>query len=227
MKRVVIQRALAAIALIGALIAPEVWAYGQHDLTQVVRTVEGPQGRKRQLDMGVVNAIIGDLARHAHTYPTQFKDDKERQRATQDAGNLSGMLNILTSSGSVQPELLLSVGRLNAMAHNLDVSGAAQRADAAFQQLLMNQPEHPQGNYEYGLFLASSSRPKAAIPYLEKAMTQGVDAAPYTLDLAYLALNDKRKALESFHGYTKKHPEDGIAQRLTKTIREGYVDSHR
>ena len=203
-----IQNAPGIVGLIFALLASNAWAYGHHDVTQIVRTIDGPKGPRYQIDTGVVNVIIDDLSRHADNYPPRFSDPQERQRATQDAAKLSGMLDILTKSGSSSTELLLNVARLNAMGHNLDIPATAQRADAAYRELLTQQPEHPKSNYGYGLFLASTGRSKAALPYLEKAMAKGVDAASYTLGLVYLSLNDKRKAQALLISHAKAYPMD-------------------
>ncbi len=216
------------VVLIGttALMAtPAAWAYDAHDLRQVLRTTSGPKGPVHALDIAAVDAIVADLSRHAANYPPRFANAKERQVATEDARKLSGMLDILISSSSgaqvPTPSLLLSVARLNAVAHNLDVPAAGKRADAAYRQLLAQVPDHPQGNYGFGLFLASTARAKMAIPYLDKAMKLGVDAAAYTLGMAYLSLDDKENALRLMERYAKTHPSDSSVRTLVDVIKQG------
>jgi predicted Zn-dependent protease len=219
--------ALTIAGLTATLLISPAWGYEHHDLTKIVRNVETPQGTQHELDLGTINAVIADLSRHAINYPPTFASAQERQLATEDARRLSGLLDIVMASGRNGPPLLRSVARLNAMAHNLDVAGAAGRADAAFKALLAQLPEDADGNYGYGLFLASTARPQLAIAYLDKAMRKGVDAAPYTLALAYLGLNDKPKALVLLEPYAKGHPDDSAAQKLAQAIRDGRVETRR
>lgn len=92
-----------------------------------------------------------------------------------------------------------------------------QRAEAALPQLLALQPEHPQGSYCFYIFLTSTARGQAAVPYLEKAMAKGVDEPAYTLGLAYLTLSDKRKALLRDE-YAAMHPKDVASKQLAQAI---------
>lgn len=122
------------------------------------------------------------------------------------------MLDVLTQTPNPQPAILHRAAMLNAMAHNLDVPGAAAKADKLFQQLLALQPGDAKISFRYGVFLASSGQTTRALPYLEKAQQAGVKDADYSLGLLYLGKGDKAQALEHLDRY--RQGMTGPTQRM-------------
>lgn len=198
-------------------------AYGIYDPQRILTTTETSTGRKHGLDGAYLDRMLGDLAAHARNYPPQFDSAQDRQRAMQDVKTLSGMLDIVTNGPNPHPELLLRAGMLNSFGHNLDAPGSAEKASTLFRRLLAAEPSHPRGNYLYGTFLAASSRPKEALPYLEKAVAAGLAEASYGLGMTWLALGDKPKALEHLALYQQRNPRDTSVGRLIEGIRNGKV----
>lgn len=134
------------------------------------------------------------------------------------------MLDILVNGPNPNPEFLWRAGSLNSMAHNLDISGSAERASANFQKLLAIVPSDPRGNYMYGAFLAGTGKSKEALPYLEKALSAGVSDASYTFGMVYLTLGDKQKAIENLEVYQKRNPGDSNTTKRLYGIRNGKVE---
>lgn len=198
--------------------------YGNYDPKRILTLSESPSGTRYGIDLQYLDQIINDLSTHARNYPPEFDTHQDRERAVQNITMLSGMLDILVNDPNPSQQILLRAGDLNSMGHNLDIAGSAQRAGASFQKLLAIAPEHPFGNYLYGMFLAETGNPSQALPYLEKAHTFGVVYADYTLGMIYLSLGDKLKALEHLEAYRKARPEDGKVSFLIDGIRNGKIE---
>jgi len=79
----------------------------------------------------------------------------------------------------------------------------------------------------YGTFLASSGKPKEALPYLEKALAVGVTDAAYAIGMVYLTLGNKEKALENLKAYKRRKPNDGNVDKLIDAIRNGKIELKR
>jgi tetratricopeptide (TPR) repeat protein len=201
--------------------------YGNYEPKRIATVSESSSGKKYGIDGKYLDQILGDLALHARNYPPQFDTTQDRQRAVQDAKNLSGLLDILVDGPNPNPEILWRAGLLNSMAHNLDISGSAEKTSAIFQKLLTIVPSDPRGNYMYGSFLAGTGKSKEALPYLEKALSVGATDASYTIGMVYLTLGDKQKAIENLEAYQKVNPGDSNTTKLLDGIRNGKVELKR
>lgn len=194
--------------------------YGQYDLKSLVLKKEGKAG----FDVQKFDQILGDLDIHAAQYPPKFDSKSDQQRATKDAAMLSYMMDILVDVPNPNPDLLLRTAFLNSIAHNLDVSGAAQKASTQYKKFLMMYPKDPKANYLYGLFLVGSGQAKESIAPLSVAQKSGMVQAEYSLGLAYLTLNEQKKALSYLESYQRKMPSDTRTASLLQAIKEGKVE---
>jgi predicted Zn-dependent protease len=118
----------------------------------------------------------------------------------------------------------MRLGMLHAIGHNLDIPGSAEKALAAFSTLLKLTPDDPQANYQYGAFLAATTRKGEGIPYLEKAKTLGVANADYWLGWSYQMVGNKARAVENLESYTKRVPSDQNAARVLDAVRNDRVE---
>ncbi len=198
--------------------------YGTYDPKRALTVSETPAGKKYGFDVPYLDKILNDLAAHAKNYPPQFDTPGDRQRAVQDVKVLSGMLDILITGPTPNPELLRRAGFLNSIGHNLDIPGSAEKAGSIFRNLLTAAPSDPRGNYMYGTFLAGTGKPTQALPYLEKALALGVADAAYAIGMTYLSLGDKEKALEHLEAYKRRNPSDGSVDKLIDAIRNGRIE---
>jgi len=208
------------LLLLGAALACA-QPYGHYDATQIVLTSQTPAGKTYSLDMPYLDRMLNDLARHALGYPTRFDTPEDQQRATRDAQALGSMLDILLQTPQADAALLLRAGIVHSIGHNLDIAGAAPKADATFQRLLAAQPDDAQGNYMYGNFLAGSGQSQKAVTFLEKALALGVTDANYSLGLNYLTLGDTQKALAYFEAHLQQNPDNQHIKDLVEAIQEG------
>jgi tetratricopeptide (TPR) repeat protein len=218
-----------AVFFLAALATSSVSAreYGTYDTKRLVIVSDAPTGKKYEFNVAYCDQILNDLSVHAKNYPPQFDNPQDKQRATQDAKALSGILELLMNTPSSNPELLTRAAFANSIGHNLGIPGAAEKADSNFQKLLAANPSDPRGNYMYGVFLAGAGKPKDALPYLEKALSLGVIDAAYGVGMTYLALGDKEQALKNLEDYKRRKPSDGNVDQLIDAIRNGKIEIKR
>ena len=198
--------------------------YGNYDTKRLLTVSETPTGKKYGFDIAYLDQMLSDLSAHAKNYPPQFDTPQDKQRATQDIRALSGMLDVLINVPTPNPELLIRAAEVNSMGHNLDIAGAAEKANTIFQRLLTASPSDPMGNYMYGVFLSSIGKPKEALPFLEKAFAIGVTDAAYAIGMTYLALGDKAQALKNLQDYKRREPSDANVDKLIEAIRDGKIE---
>ena len=224
-----IQAMLVAIVAMGVATSPkeeQYKEYGKYDLRDSLKTKTTEDGKtKHYLDMKMVDKVIDDLAAHAKNYPPTFRSKDEKNRAARDAKMLISLFDAIAANDKAETELLLKSGFLNSIAHNLDIKGSAQKASAYYQRLLKREPNHPAGNFHYGVFLAGTATgQKKSLPYLEKALKLGVEDARFSLGLAHLTLGDKTKSLEYLESYSKKNPDDEHAKIIIEAIKSGRIE---
>jgi predicted Zn-dependent protease len=227
-KSLYIMRTLLLTLLI-ALVTTNVSAreYGRYDTKRLLTATETPEGKKYGFGGPYLGQMMNDLSAHARNYPPQFDTPQDKQRATNDVKALSGMLDLLINNPNPDLGLLTLAGDVNSMGHNLDIPGAAQKANSVFLRLLAAAPSDPRGNYMYGNFLAGVGKPKEALPYLEKALAVGVVEAAYTIGMAYLTLGNKEQALKNLENYKQRRPSDGNVDKLIDAIRNGRIEFKR
>lgn len=198
--------------------------YGHYDPVQLLKITETPSGKQYSIKGEYLDQILNDLSAHAKNYPPRFDTPQDQKRAIQDVKTFSGMLDIVTNGPTPNQELLVRAGQLNSLGHNLDIEGAAAKANAIFQKLLAASPADPRGNYLYGTFLAGIGKPKDALTFLDKALALGVADAAYALGMTHLALGDKTQALKNFENYQLRNPKDPSINQLIDAIRNGKLE---
>lgn len=195
--------------------------YGNYDPKRLLIVSETATEKKYGLDIAYFDQILKDLSAHANSYPPRFDTPQDKQRATQDAKALSVILDTLINTPTPNPEFLIRAGHVNSIGHNLDIPGAAEKANTIFLQLLDVVPSDPHGNYMYGTFLAGAGQHKEALPYLEKALAVGVTDAEYSIGMTYLFLGDTEQALINLENYKQNTPNNANTDTLIEAIRNG------
>ena len=200
--------------------------YGRYDLTQLV-SQNAPPNKGATLNVALVDQMLSALQHYANNYPPKFDSPADMQRAKADAGKLMGMLGAVFATGPAPPEMLLRMGMLGAVSHNMDIPGGAAYAQTHFEHLLKTDPAHAAGNFQYGSFLGNTGRAKEALPYLVKAKDKGVIPALYAIGMSHLMLGDQALALENLQAYQKAVPGDASVGKLIDAVRVGKVDVKR
>jgi len=200
--------------------------YGHYAIQDIIGVSENSNGQHfASLDAHFFDAILSDLELHAGSFPPHFDSSSDRSRAEQDVSQIVHLLEPLSDRISDNPEVLLRLGLLSSIGHNLDLPGSGERAALAFAKLVALRPNDPNANYQYGVFLAGSTKVANAIPFLEKAKSLGVVSADYPLGIAYATLGNKTKALDNLDSYAKRVPTDANAAKLIDAVRAGNIQN--
>jgi predicted Zn-dependent protease len=189
--------------------------YGHYELNDAFTQASSSGSASPSVNFSVLDKIVSDLNAHAGANPVQFDDSDDLHRAKADASELSARLEPMTRVSRPESRVLQSAAAINAIATHLGVSGANERAQAAFKSLLRLTPDSSRANYLYGKFLLEDGKPDDAIPLLEKAQSLGVVYADYALGIAYLSAGFNSRAIEWLESYSKRVPTD---TRVLKTI---------
>ena len=88
-------------------------------------------------------------------------------------------------------------------------------------------PDNLNVNYNYGVFLASASKIKESIPYLEKALSLGAIDAEYSLGMVYVSLGDKSKALQYLENYKKSTSNNSEVSKLIEALKNEKTEIKR
>jgi tetratricopeptide (TPR) repeat protein len=121
-------------------------------------------------------------------------------------------------------DLQLRRGYAFAMAHNLDIEGAAQNAEESFQKALAINSNHHKTNDAYARFLKSTNTwSYRAIPIYEKLINMGPSFALYKKDLASVhTLNSNNEmAIKLLKEYVKLYPQDKEAAKMLNALENG------
>lgn len=198
----------------------------------VVKSVLHDQG----FDGDAADRIREDLADHAGEYPPKFDNEADRKRAEKDAVTLARLYSGLLEQKIVtekQPEryrsVLHSIARLNWIAHNLDVPGAAAKADQHYRLLLAALPQKQRAGMqgEYGGFLASVGQTDAAVKMLNEAVQGGSDRSRLPLGMALLSQGKKAESLKQLRAYAKKYPQDERTAKFIDAVENGRFEVKR
>ena len=198
----------------------------------VVKSVLHDQG----FDGDAADKIREDLADHAGEYPPKFDNEADRKRAEKDAVTLARLYSGLLEQKIVtekQPEqyrsVLHSIARLSWIAHNLDVPGAAAKADQHYRLLLAALPQKQRAGMrsEYGGFLASVGQTDAAVKMLNEAVQGGSDRSRLPLGMALLSQGKKAESLKQLRAYAKKYPQDERAAKFIDAVENGRFEVRR
>jgi tetratricopeptide (TPR) repeat protein len=183
---------------------------------------EGDGGSHVTFDLKYFDQVLADLQVVLNTYPPHFASSADRERAILDVRSFSKIVEIaLTDRPDPPIELLWRAGALSAMGHQLDLAEAPKKAVDYFNKAVRVDPNHPEANYRFGVFLCGANDPWPGINFLLKARALGVDAADYSLGMAYLIVDDRERAETSFRDYLKRHPGDKVAAETLRALERG------
>jgi len=174
-----------------------------------------------------IDDTLARIAPHARGFPPTFASVDERKQIEADLRRLLVLLDAAVVQLPNETDLLFRAGFANAMGHNLDFSGCAEKSIAAYEKFLKLKPDDKIGNYYYGGFLAgTATRRQDSIKYLEKALSLGVTDAHYTLAFVYLGQADKQKALLHLKKYAEANPKETWIKEKIAQVEKAEIRIH-
>ncbi|MFC1799029.1 tol-pal system YbgF family protein [Thermodesulfobacteriota bacterium] len=161
------------------------------------------------------------IAPQTRDYPVTFNSTEQREAIEFELKSIIYLLNLMIENSGPAAEILWRLGYANSLACHLDFPGSYDRADALFERLLQIYPDHPRGNYYYGMFLSGKAvKNKSSIPYLLKSAQMGIDDGLYAVGLIYLTHQNTEEALVYLNRYLKKHPKHEKTRQIIKQIKD-------
>ena len=106
------------------------------------------------------------------------------------------------------------------MARNLDLGSAYTTKSMNYAQRLQKLNKNdPELNFWFGFALSEGGGQREAILYLDKAMKAGVQEAYLSATNNYLAMEQKKNAVQTLKNYKLQYPQEAnVADRLINEI---------
>jgi tetratricopeptide (TPR) repeat protein len=173
-----------------------------------------------------IDASLNSIAVHAKQYPLRSSSPDERDQVERELKKTINLLDRMVARYPNEPDLLYRQGLANAMGHNFDYPGCAEKAMMAFEKSIELAPENRRTRYEYGVFLSGTKLYEKGIPYLQKASQLGEERAHFTLAYIFMLKNDPDKARTELEAHLKAYPADPAGQKMLKELDSGKFSIH-
>ncbi|QSE46930.1 hypothetical protein JW980_06005 [Acinetobacter johnsonii] len=161
--------------------------------------------------------LVEGKARH---YPPRFTERQERKGFELKLKEMTQQLDTLASKDNASFDVLVRAFKASVMARNLDLGSVYTTKSLAYaQRILKINQEDPEANFWFGFALSEGGGQREAMPYLDKAMKAGVQEAYLATANNYIAMEQKKNAVQTLKNYKLKYPQEAeVADRLINEI---------
>lgn len=161
--------------------------------------------------------LVEGKARH---YPPRFTERQERKGFELKLKEVTQQLDTLASKDNASFDVLVRAFKASVMARNLDLGSVYTTKSLAYaQRILKINQEDPEANFWFGFALSEGGGQREAMPYLDKAMKSGVQEAYLATANNYIAMEQKKNAVQTLKNYKLKYPQEAeVANRLINEI---------
>ena len=161
--------------------------------------------------------LVEGKARH---YPPRFTERQERKGFELKLKEVTQQLDTLASKDNASFDVLVRAFKASVMARNLDLGSVYTTKSLAYaQRILKINQEDPEANFWFGFALSEGGGQREAMPYLDKAMKAGVQEAYLATVNNYIAMEQKKNAVQTLKNYKLKYPQEAeVADRLISGI---------
>ena len=161
--------------------------------------------------------LVEGKARH---YPPRFTERQERKGFELKLKEVTQQLDTLASKDNASFDVLVRAFKASVMARNLDLGSVYTTKSLAYaQRILKINQEDPEANFWFGFALSEGGGQREAMPYLDKAMKAGVQEAYLATANNYIAMEQKKNAVQTLKIYKLKYPQEAeVADRLISEI---------
>ena len=173
-----------------------------------------------ELDVTEIDALLQTIEGQARHYPPRYTNRQERRGLERKLRQVSTQLDGLAANDNASFDVLIRAFKASVLGRNLDLGSAYTTKSMTYAQRLLKMDKNdPETNFWFGFGLSEGGGQKEAIPYLEKAMKGGVQEAYLVSVNNYLALEQKKSAIQMLNNYKVKYPQEAqVVDRLTKEI---------
>ena len=161
--------------------------------------------------------LVEGKARH---YPPRCTERQERKGFELKLKEVTQQLDTLASKDNASFDVLVRAFKASVMARNLDLGSVYTTKSLAYaQRILKINQEDPEANFWFGFALSEGGGQREAMPYLDKAMKSGVQEAYLATANNYIAMEQKKNAVQTLKNYKLKYPQEAeVADRLINEI---------
>ena len=175
---------------------------------------------QNEIDITEIDDFLQMVEGKARHYPPRFTDRQERRGFEAKLREVSAQLDTLAANNNASFDVLIRAFKASILGRNLDLGSAYTTKSLKYaQQILKINKEDAEANFWFGFSLSEGGGQKEAVPYLDKAIKLGVQEAYLVAVNNYLALTQKKNAIQTLKNYKVKYPEESeIADRLIREI---------
>lgn len=175
---------------------------------------------ENEIDVTEIDDFLQLVEGKARHYPPRFTDRQERKGFEVKLKQLTQQLDTLAAPDNASFDVLIRAFKASVMARNLDLGSVYTTKSLTYaQRILKINKEDAEANFWFGFGLSEGGGQREAIPYLDKAMKAGVQEAYLSAANNYIAMEQKKNALQTLKNYKIKYPQEAeVADRLIAEI---------
>lgn len=175
---------------------------------------------ENEIDITEIDDFLQMVEGKARHYPPVFSDRQERRGFEAKLKEVSAQLDALAENDKASFDILVRAFKASVMGRNLDLGSSFTTKSLKYaQRILKINKEDAEANFWFGFSLSEGGGQKEAIPYIDKALKAGVQEAYLVSANNFIALSQKKNAIQTLKNYKVKYPEEAeVADRLIAEI---------
>lgn len=175
---------------------------------------------ENEIDITEIDDFLQLVEGKARHYPPRFSERQERRGFEAKLKELTQQLDTLAANENASFDILMRAFKASVMARNLDLGSVYTTRSLNYaQRILKINQEDAEANFWFGFGLSEGGGHREAIPYLDKAMKAGVQEAYLSAANNYIAIEQKKNAVQTLKNYKIKYPQEAeVADRLIAEI---------
>ena len=173
-----------------------------------------------EMDITEIDDFLQLVEGKARHYPPRFVQRQERKGFELKLKEVAQYLDTLAVKDNASFDVLVRAFKASVMARNLDLGSVYTTKSLTYaQRILKINKEDAEANFWFGFGLSEGGGQREAIPYLDKAMKAGVQEAYLSAANNYIAMEQKKNAIQVLKNYKVKYPQESeVADRLIQEI---------
>ncbi len=173
-----------------------------------------------EIDITEIDDFLQLVEGKARHYPPRFVQRQERKGFEAKLKEVTQQLDTLASKDNASFDVLIRAFKASVMARNLDLGSVYTTKSLNYaQRILKINQDDAEANFWFGFGLSEGGGQREAIPYLDKAMKAGVQEAYLSAANNYIAMEQKKNAINILKNYKAKYPQEAeVADRLITEI---------
>ena len=175
---------------------------------------------ENEIDITEIDDFLQLVEGKARHYPPRFSERQERRGFETKLKEVTQQLDTLAANENASFDILMRAFKASVMARNLDLGSVYTTRSLNYaQRILKINQEDAEANFWFGFGLSEGGGHREEIPYLDKAMKAGVQEAYLSAANNYIAMEQKKNAVQTLKNYKIKYPQEAeVADRLIAEI---------